>query len=140
MDFQFTLTPALPRCPSNEINTSLWSKEKPSRRKLTHHFHLWFVLACSITHYGKCLCMGELSPITLILVWLPVGMSESKKFAMYKKPVHSLILCYFRLLTTVCYEHQTCTKDFSKDLKCWVVTTFGIAGLQGNSIKNHTLN
>ena len=48
-------------------------------------------------------------------------------------------------ITTVCYEHQTCTKDFSKDsitlqyLKCWIVTTSGIAGLQGNSIKKqHT--
>ena len=44
------------------------------------------------------------------------------------------------------YEHQTCSKDFSKvsttlqHLKCWVVTTSGIAGLQGNSIKYHTLD
>ena len=43
----------------------------------------------------------------------------------------------------MCYEHQTCTDDFSKDsttmqyLKCWVVTTSGISG---NSIKYHTLN
>ena len=26
---------------------------------------LWFVLVCSIIHYGKCPCVGELSPITL---------------------------------------------------------------------------
>ena len=40
----------------------------------------------------------------------------------------------------MCYEHQTCTTGFIKDSttlqypKGWVVTTFGIAGLQGNSI------
>ena len=67
MAFEFTLTPALPRCPSNKINTSLRSKEKPSRQKLTHRFHLWFVLACSITHYGKCPCVGELSPARVTL-------------------------------------------------------------------------
>ena len=69
-------------------------------------------------------------------------MSESKTFA-YKKPKYYAIS---GIITTVCYEHQTCTKDFSKDsttlqyLKCWVVTTSGIAGLQENSIKNNTLN
>ena len=64
--FEFTPTPALPRCPSNKINTSLRSKEKLSRRKLMHSFHLWFVLACFIIlTMGKCPCVGELSPITL---------------------------------------------------------------------------
>ena len=45
----------------------------------------------------------------------------------------------------MCYKHQTCTTGFSKDNsttlqypKCWVVTTSGIAGLQGNSIKFNT--
>ena len=63
--FKFTPTPALPRCLSNKINTSLRSKEKPSTRNLTQNFHLWFALVCSITHYGKCPCVGELSPVTL---------------------------------------------------------------------------
>jgi hypothetical protein len=46
----------------------------------------------------------------------------------------------------MCYEHQTCTNDFSKDSttmqypKCWVLTTSGIAGLQGNSINYQPLN
>ena len=70
--FKFTPTQALPRCLSNMINTSLRSKEKPSRRNLTCCFYLWFVLVCSITHYGKCPCMDKLSPITLSwLGWLP---------------------------------------------------------------------
>ena len=71
--FEFTPTPALPRCPSNKINTALRSKEKPSRWKLMHRFHLWFVLACSITHYGKCPCMGKLSPVTLRQIPNPSG-------------------------------------------------------------------
>ena len=43
-------------------------------------------------------------------------------------------------------QHETCTKDFRKVSatlqcpKCLVVTTFGIAGLQENSIKYHTLD
>ena len=36
--------PALPRCPSNKINTSFQSKEAPSSWNLTHRFHLWFFL------------------------------------------------------------------------------------------------
>ena len=40
-------------------------KEKPARQNLTHRFHLWFVLVCSITNYGKCLYVGKLSPVTL---------------------------------------------------------------------------
>ena len=63
--FKFTPTPALPRCLSNKINTSLRSKEKSSTRNLMQSFHLWFALVCSITHYGKCPCVGELSPVTL---------------------------------------------------------------------------
>ncbi|MCG8621206.1 MAG: hypothetical protein MJE68_04270, partial [Proteobacteria bacterium] len=58
--------PALPRCLSNKINTSLRSKEKPSTGNLTQSFNLRFALVCSITHYGKCPCVGELSPVTLI--------------------------------------------------------------------------
>ena len=41
----------------------------------------------------------------------------------------------------MCYEHRICTTGFSKDsttLQHWDVTTFGIAGLQGNSIIPHT--
>ena len=44
------------------------------------------------------------------------------------------------------YGHQTCTNVFSKVRttlqypKCWVVTTSGIAGFQGNSIKYHILD
>ena len=53
--FESKPTPALPRYLSNnKINTSLQSKEKPSWQILTHCFHLWFFLVCSITHYGKC--------------------------------------------------------------------------------------
>ena len=43
------------------------------------------------------------------------------------------------------YEHQTCTKGIHKVsstlqyLKCGVIITSSIAGLQGNSIKYHTL-
>ena len=66
-----------------------------------------------------------------------------------KKNYQQLNITIFQrpqLLTTVSYEDQTCTKDFSKVsttlqyAKCWVVTTSGIAGLQGNSIKYHTLD
>ena len=60
-------TPALPRCLSNKINPFLQLKEKLSWQNLTHRFHLCFLLVCSITHYGKCPCMGELSPVTLKL-------------------------------------------------------------------------
>ena len=63
--FKSKLFPALPRCPSNKINTSLQSKEAPSSWKLMHRFHLWFFLVCSITDYGECLCVGKLSPVTL---------------------------------------------------------------------------
>ena len=45
--FKFIPTPALPRCLSNKINTTLQSKEKPAVRKL-HCFPMWFVLVCSI--------------------------------------------------------------------------------------------
>ena len=44
------------------------------------------------------------------------------------------------------YECKTCTKDISivsttlQYLKCWVVTTYGIAGFQGNSMNYHTLD
>ena len=58
--------PALPRCPSNKINTSFRSKGTPSLWNLTHHFHLWLFLVCSIIDYGDCPCVGELSPVTLI--------------------------------------------------------------------------
>ena len=60
--------PALPRCPSNKINTYFQSKETPSLWNLTHRFHLWFFLVCSITDYGDCPCVGELSPVTLIAI------------------------------------------------------------------------
>ena len=66
--FKFTPFPALPRCLSNKIITSLLSKQKPARWNLTHFFHLWFVLVCSVTHYGICLCVGELSPVTYDLI------------------------------------------------------------------------
>ena len=37
------------------------------------HFCLWFALAFSITHYGKCLlCVGKLSPITFIVIFFIV--------------------------------------------------------------------
>ena len=60
--FNFTQTPALPRCLSNNINTSLWSKEKPFRWNLTHHCHLWFVLACFITNYGNICAWANCHP------------------------------------------------------------------------------
>ena len=40
--FKCKPTPALPRCPSNKINTTLQSKELPSSWNLMHRFHLWF--------------------------------------------------------------------------------------------------
>ena len=52
--------PALPWCPSTKINASLWSKEMPSSWNLTHCFPLFF-LVCSITDYGECPCVGEVT-------------------------------------------------------------------------------
>ena len=87
---------------------------------------------------GTCLAAsypqtGMQSPIeSECKIPIPVlGMSESPKIA-----------CT-HLNNIMCYEHLTCTTDFSKDsttLKCWVITTSDIAGLPGNSIKYHTLN
>ena len=50
------------------------------------------------------------------------------------------------VITAHYYVHHAYTKDFRKVSttlhypKCWVVTTSGIAGLQGNSIRYHTLD
>ena len=53
--------PALPRCPGNKNNTSLWSKEDAIFVKLDALFSFaYFLGICSITDYGECPCMGEL--------------------------------------------------------------------------------
>ena len=56
--------PALPRCPSNKINTSL----------LMHRFHLPLFLVCSFTDYGECPCMGELSCTCMKCMYIVIVM------------------------------------------------------------------
>ena len=61
MAFKYNPTPALFRCPNSKIYTSLHA----TLMKLIC-LHLWFCLVCSIADYGECLCVGKLSPLTLI--------------------------------------------------------------------------
>ena len=60
MAFKFAHIQAMHTCLSNNF---LRSKAKLD----TPFFICGFVLACSITHHGKCPCMGELSAITLMM-------------------------------------------------------------------------
>ena len=81
------------------------------------------------------------------LIILLLGMSESKNF-----PIKSLHAAkYYDVLMVITAHYSelrtpNCTKEFRRVSttlrypRCWVVTTFGIAGLQRNSIKYYTLD
>ena len=47
---------------------------------LMQSFHLRFALVCSITHYGKCPCVGELPPITLNFISSRIPEPYKSKF------------------------------------------------------------
>ena len=105
--FKFTLTSALPRCLSNKINNSLWSK-RSHQAKLDAPFS-FVVCRGMLTHYGKCLCLGELSPVTLIggveeeaslMEWKGhVRWSGGVAIVSQARPSHSVVFSSFRINT-----------------------------------------